>query len=81
MKCPLIVIDRVNNGWIVSLPPNEPNQYELIGAGIKQFMPNHDFMLEAKKDDDVNTQRQEHIFIFDSFEKVLAFLQSKFLAE
>lgn len=80
MKCPLIVIDHVQNGWIVSLPPNEPNQFEMIGAGIKQFMPSHDPMLESKKEpESILDSKQEHVFIFETFEQVLAFLANKFI--
>lgn len=77
MKCPLIVIDHVANGWIVSLPPDEPNQYDMIGAGIQKFMPTHDPKLESKKVLP-KEEKQEHIFIFDTFEEVLAFLQREF---
>lgn len=73
MNCPLIVIDRCANGYIVSLPPDIPNEYELIG---------NDPMLQVKeKPNPLRDKKQEHIFIFDSMEKVLAFISEKFIVD
>jgi len=68
-----INIQPVNNGFIVVLPFKYPDQWD----GLKKVMPGNDPMLEEKKDEN-EMLKIEHIFIFETFEQVLAFLAAKY---
>lgn len=79
----LIMITPVNNGFILTLPQefrsmNNPEEFTaaLIKAG--QQMHSDPLLKASKEAETEQLKKAENVFIFDSMEKVLAFLAAKY---
>lgn len=60
----VVIIQPVNNGFIVTIPRTSYNQFN----GAVGPVPKTDDLMKT-----------ENVFIFDSMEKVLAFLDDKYI--
>ena len=80
-ELPCIMIQKVANGYVVTIPFNAPNTWELQAAALKELTPGFDPSLQAKKQlgvlDELPTSQNVHIF--ENFELVLAFLAKKYV--
>ncbi len=85
-QIPHIVIERVANGYLVTLPAIGENpmieaQKEIIDHAMKS---QRDPLLSGLNEDEVKETeifpQTENVFIFQEFEQVLAFLSKRFLA-
>ncbi len=72
----IIIIQPVNNGFVVTLPFKFGNeQFEVIDYAL-EATGQKDKMLSPPKETNTKT---EHVFIFDTMEKVLAFLADRYV--
>lgn len=76
-----IMIQKVANGYVVTLPKSYPGQYEVMAGAFKTLMPGHDEKLTVSKDDNTDHLPElDNCYIFESMESILAFLAQKYIA-
>lgn len=74
-----IIISPVANGWMISIPSLSVNDDPTGGMlkvlpGILKHMQDPEAVIEEKEKEKQPMVRNQSVFVFDSFEKVLAFL-------
>jgi len=75
-----IIIEPVNNGWVVSMPSKEVEDMgvkiitSVMGEMNERIDPELKQIQEAQNS--LKSIRTPHVFTFDTWEKVLAFLSS-----
>jgi hypothetical protein len=77
-----IQILLVSNGYLVILPQNSHNPYDATAMAMAIAKGTSQSPTELQRESDnakKELPRDENTFIFDSFEKVLAFLADKYI--
>ncbi len=72
----VIMIQRVSNGYVLTVPMKQQNQF----AGLDKVLQGRDPMLSNEKEERKIGEFVEtpNVFIFDTMEKVLAFLAKEY---
>ncbi len=80
--CPIIQIQKVANGYVVTLP-YAVNPYEGMAAPMQKVMGNMDLLQQIEEAEKVKQKDSfpitVHVYIFGTFEKVLAFLADRYV--